>query len=86
MNSTSLHDLRQELRAFLAETFVLGPEDVLEDDSSLLRAGVIDSTGVLEVVAHLESRYGIEIADEEIVPQNMDSIEALSRFVNARLH
>lgn len=85
MTSTSLDDLRQELRAFLADTFVLGPEDELEDDTSLLRAGVIDSTGVLEVVAYLESRYGIEIGDEEIVPENMDSIQGLSRFVSSRL-
>lgn len=85
MHPTSLDTLQQELRAFLAETFVLGPEDELHEDTSLLGAGILDSTGVLEVVAYLETRYGIEIADEDIVPENMDSIQGLSRFVSSRL-
>jgi acyl carrier protein len=75
-------DRREALRDFVKQNFlVAGP---LSDDESLLDHGVIDSTGVLEVVGFLESEYQILVADEEIVPGNFDSVAALAAYVERK--
>jgi len=56
----------------------------LGDDSSFLESGVIDSTGVLELVTYLENKFGFKIADEELVPENLDSINNVLRFVERK--
>jgi acyl carrier protein len=80
------HEINRELRRFIGENF-LYREDVeaLSDEASLLEAGVIDSTGVLELIGFLETRFGIEVADEEMLPQNLDSIRAISAYVQRKL-
>jgi acyl carrier protein len=77
--------VESEIRAFLADNFLLG-DDVqsLPGSASLIDAGIIDSTGVLELVGFLEDRYGIRIADQELLPQNLDSIENVVRFVGEK--
>lgn len=70
------------LRAFIAETYLYDGDAMnLARDRSLIEEGLIDSTGVLELVSFLEERFGIEIADIEIVPDNLDSIAAIVAFV-----
>ena len=76
--------LRDHLRQFVREAFLLEPGVELADDLSLLGSGILDSTGVLELVTHLEDEYGLEIADDEIIPENLDSIDRLCRFVGER--
>jgi acyl carrier protein len=70
-----------ELREFLVATFPLANAEELDADASLLEAGVLDSTGVLELIEHLESRYGIAIPDEDLVPENFDSIAGVLRYL-----
>ena len=77
--------IRERLREFIAEAFLLGDEMKFEDETSLLQSGILDSTGVLELVLHLEQSYGVRIADEEIIPENLDSIERLCSFVLLKL-
>ena len=73
------------LREFLEENFLFRAEGgAIAPDRSLLDAGLIDSTGILELVAFLESRFGIAIADAEIVPENLDTIDAIARFVERK--
>ena len=75
-------DVQSEVRNFIVENFLYGSEDDgLSLDASLLKRGVIDSTGVLELVAFLEERYGISVADDELVPDNLDSIMKISGFI-----
>lgn len=75
-------ETKDRIREFLRRNFfVPGP---LEDDTSLLDQGIIDSTGVLEVIAFLESELGIEVKDEEILPENMDSVVRLAAFVQRK--
>lgn len=77
--------VKQAIRAYLVDTFLFGEGgDDLADDASLLEAGIIDSTGVLEVVAMLEGQYGIGVDDEELVPENFDSVERLVAFVQKK--
>jgi acyl carrier protein len=74
--------IEQKIRAFIVENFFFGEsDDNLKDDDSLLENGIIDSTGVLEIVAFLEETYGIELNDEEIIPENLDSITSMSKFI-----
>ncbi len=74
--------VQSEVRSFIVDNFLYGGEDGgLSLDASLLKRGVIDSTGVLELVAFLEERYGISVADDELVPDNLDSIMKISGFI-----
>ena len=79
------NDISGALRRFIGENFMFREEmESLPEDTSFLDAGIIDSTGVLELVAHVESRYGITIADHELIPSNFDSIGALARFIQRK--
>ncbi len=73
--------MQEIIRKFIHENFILNEEDPLEDEDSLLEKGVIDSTGVLELVAFIEEEYGITIEDEELIPENLDSIRNIAEFI-----
>ena len=78
--------IRTETRDFLRQNFPLaGDLSNVPDDGSLIDLGVVDSTGVLEVVGFIESRYGFEIPIDEIAPENLDSIDAITGYVMAKL-
>jgi acyl carrier protein len=72
------------LRDFIRENFLFGQDTTLEDDDSFLERGIIDSTGVLELVAFLEKRLHIRIADDDLLPENLDSINNLLRFIESK--
>lgn len=77
--------LKAQIREFIVNNFLFGATDtVLEDSGSFLQKGILDSTGILEVVGFLEEQYGIKIEDEELVPENLDSIENIVRFVSSK--
>ena len=69
------------IRQFVIEHFLFGQAGDLSDEASFLEKGIIDSTGVLELVAHVESQYGIKVNDDELLPDNLDSIDALCAFI-----
>ena len=71
----------KQIRAYLVENFLLGQADGLDDASSLLDSGIIDSTGVLEVVAFLEETFGVKVDEEDLVAANLDTVLDLARFV-----
>jgi acyl carrier protein len=78
--------IERDIRDFLAQNFPLSDEgSELAGSDSLIEAGVIDSTGVLELIEFLEATYDIQIADEEVLPDNLDSIERIGRFVTSKL-
>ncbi|MBN1590416.1 MAG: acyl carrier protein [Pirellulales bacterium] len=72
------------LRAFIQENFLFGREPDFSDDDSFLEMGLIDSTGVLELVGHLETTHGVTIEDDELVPENLDSINRIVRFIELK--
>jgi acyl carrier protein len=76
--------IAQEIREFVVKNFLFGQDNGLQDTDSFLESGIIDSTGVLELVSHLEGHYGIKIGDDELVPDNLDSVVAISRFVGLK--
>jgi len=74
-----------EIRQFIAENFLFGQEKEFADEDSFLESGIIDSTGVLELVAFLDEKYGIAVSDEELLPQNLDSVANLAAFIARKL-
>ncbi len=77
---------RVQIREFIRDNFLFREDrDTIADSESLLDTGVIDSTGVLELVAYLETEFGLDIADADIVPDNLDSIERIDDFVARKL-
>jgi acyl carrier protein len=74
-----------QIRGFIVDTFLFGDGGKLADGDSLRQSGVVDSTGVLELIAFLEERYSITVADAELVAENFDSIDKIAAFVTRRL-
>jgi acyl carrier protein len=78
--------VREELRKFIIDSFLFGREDdTFSDGDSFFEKGLIDSTGVLELVGFLEEKYGCKIEYDELVPENLDSIDNLVRFLDRKL-
>jgi acyl carrier protein len=75
-------EIKTELREFVSTNYLFGDRTRLPaDDDSLLENGILDSTGVLELIEFLEAQFGIEVSDTETVPDNLGSIGGLTRFV-----
>lgn len=77
--------IKRELRDFIARTYLKRASADLGDDVSFLREGIIDSIGVIELVAFLQERYGIKIRVPEIIPANLDTLNNLERFITKKL-
>ena len=78
-------DIRRTVRAFVVENFLFGNENGLKDDTSFLDEGIIDSTGILEMVSYLEAEFGISVDDEELVPENLDSINNVVAYLTRKM-
>lgn len=70
-----------EIRQFIVDRFLFGDDKKLGDDDSLLEAGIIDSTGILELINHLEEQYGIKVNDDELLPENLDTIASIVAYL-----
>ncbi|HGY56246.1 MAG TPA: acyl carrier protein [Caldithrix abyssi] len=78
-------DVKEKIVQFFEENFMVNlKDDGIGDDDSFLESGVIDSTGVLELVTFLEENFGIKVEDDEIVPENLDSINNLIRYIQQK--
>jgi len=78
--------IAQQVRGFIVENFLLGQDTGFNDRDSFLEGGIIDSTGVLQLVAYLEETYGITVEDEEVTPENMDSLNNVSAYLCRKLN
>ena len=79
-------NIRKELKNFIIELFLMGDESECPGDSdSFMKEGIIDSTGVLEMVAFIEDKYDVSIDDDEMTPDNLDSIDNLVVFITGKL-
>lgn len=75
-----------QVKEFVVENFLFGEESRIGDDTSFLESGIIDSTGLLDLVGFLEERFGIRVEDEELVPDNMDSLRSISTYLAKKLN
>lgn len=77
--------IERDIRQFVIANFLFGEDNgSLKADESFLETGIIDSTGVLELVAFLESTYGFRVRDNELTPDNLDSLDKVAAFVRRK--
>ena len=80
-----MSDTVLKIRSFIFENFLFdADEDALDNDDSFLEKGVVDSTGVLELVDWLEEAFEISVSDEELIPENLDSVNLLAAFLDKK--
>jgi acyl carrier protein len=78
--------LRAQIKQFILNNYLFSnDESALADDDSLLQKGIVDSTGILELIMHVEETFGIKVLEHEMVPANLDSVAAVSSFVERKL-
>lgn len=77
-----MQEIRDDVCAFMTDRFLLGNANGLTPSQSLLDSGVMDSTGVMELVLFLEETYSIRVLDTELTPENLDSIDRIAQFVS----
>ena len=80
-----MEEIKQAVKKFILENFLFEDnEDALSYDDSFLEKGIIDSTGVLELVSFVEDEFKISVDDDELIPENLDSVNKLAKFVNEK--
>ena len=80
-----MSDLETKVRGFVVENFLFGEANGLKDDTSFLEEGIIDSTGILELVTFIEDEFSITVEDEELIPENLDSIGNVADFIQRKI-
>ncbi len=80
-----MNSRKQQIRQFILDTFVLGKNIPLCDDDSFLSSGLLDSMGILEIIGFLEAQYGVEFGENDLVPENLDSINRIEAFLERKL-
>ena len=73
--------IKERVKRFIGENFLVADPAEIGDDTSLISTGYVDSTGMMELMAFLESEYAIRISDIEATPENLETIERIARFV-----
>lgn len=74
------------VKDFVLENFLFGDNGQLTEDTSFLESGIVDSTGVLELVTFLENTFDIRIEDDELVPENLDNLKSIAQFLELKLN
>jgi len=77
--------IQSEIRNYIIENILFGDEELLDVDTSFQENGILDSIGFLEIITFVEEEFGIEIADSEVVPENLGSLRRISSFVEEKL-
>ena len=76
--------VKTTVRQYIQDNFLMGTAEAYADDASFMDAQLLDSTGFLKLVQFLEETYGIKVEDEEMMPDNLDSLDAVARFVSRK--
>jgi acyl carrier protein len=77
--------MKSELRKFIVDNYLFGRDSGFGDGESFMERGIIDSTGVMELIAYIEQRWRVAVEDDELLPDNLDSLEKLEHFVGRKL-
>jgi acyl carrier protein len=79
-------DIKKTLKEFIVESFLpFAGVDSFEDDDSFMEKGIIDSTGVLELLEFIEGQFKITVEDEEVIPDNLDSLNKMTSFIERKI-
>jgi acyl carrier protein len=80
-----MNDIREQLRTYIVENFLFGDDNGFNDEASFLETGILDSTGILEVIGFLEEQFDIKVRDDELIPENLDSIVNLEGYLGRKM-
>lgn len=80
----TMESIAAQIRSFIVENFLFGSDQDLTDETSFLDEGIIDSTGVLELISFLEETFAIQVEDDELIPENLDSINNVTRLIYSK--
>lgn len=80
-----MNNIQSQIHKFLYENFIFDGQIKIDENASLLENGIVDSTGILELIMFIEETFQIEVQDDEVIPQNLDSIANLINFINFKL-
>lgn len=76
----------EQIRNFLVSNFYVSDVKALVNDTSLLDQGIVDSTGVLEIIGFIEETFGITVEDSELLPENLDSIHGIEQYIIRKMN
>ncbi len=79
-----MKDVSKKLREYIVSTFMFGSSENLRDDTSFLGNGIVDSTGMLELIGFIEREFEVAIDDSELIPENLDSIDKATAFIETK--
>jgi acyl carrier protein len=84
--TTDINQIELDLHAFIEKNFIIGEDEKISSDVSLIETGIMDSTSALELVDFIETTYHISVSDRELNPDNLETIARIARFVAAKAH
>jgi len=79
-----MSNVKEKIKTFIIENYLFGDDDGLEESTSFLDEGIIDSTGILELIDFISEEFDITIEDEELIPENLDSINNVAAFIGKK--
>lgn len=79
-----MSDVRKTVRNFIIDNYLFGDDEGLEDNTSFLDKGIVDSTGILELIEFISDEFSINVEDDELVPENLDSIDNVTAFIGRK--
>lgn len=77
-------DVKNKIRTFIIDNYLFGDDSGLEESTSFLDEGIVDSTGILELIEYISEEFDITVEDDELVPENLDSINNVSAFIGRK--
>ena len=77
-------DIKQAVRHYVEQNFLVGSDTPIGDGDSLLQMQIVDSTGFLELVNFIESSFGVKVGDDEMVPENLETIDNIVQYINRK--
>jgi len=79
-----MSDVKGKIRIFIIENYLFGDAEGLKESTSFLDEGIIDSTGILELIDFISEEFSITVEDEELIPENLDSINNVAAFIGSK--
>ena len=77
--------IKQQIREYIGENLLFGNEDMFDEDASFTESGILDSTGFLGLITFAEETFGIEISDEELDPENLETLSKIAGFIERKV-
>jgi len=77
-------DIKNKIRSFIVDNYLFGDDEGLEESTSFLDEGIVDSTGILELIEFISEEFSIVVEDEELIPENLDSINNVTAFIERK--